>query len=152
MKKKLGHLVMEARRLLALHDRDLAKLLNVSLRTVERYNWQGGIRGRDDAHLLATRVHPRDADLAKELLEAVGSNPVYLGLVPASPEERRAARPPGGVTPTEAVAVVGAAADLLGLGIEETFPAVQAAFRKAQSLGLSVEALLPALTPPRPVK
>jgi hypothetical protein len=147
MAENLVMLIMEARGKLRLDNQGLARLLGVSLRTVERHSRQGGVSSPDALHKLVRALHPVDPALAARLAEAGGANLVMLGLLPASPDERAAARPPGLATPEEMITVVQAAATALGLPLDAARQGVAAAFEAAHALGLSVQALQPMLSP-----
>jgi hypothetical protein len=130
-------------------NRHLARALGVSLRTVERH----GVDLLVDphyAHRLVRLVHAKNADLGEKLARAVGTNVVALGLVPATPEQRRAARGGGIAWPDEVFSVVQAAASAGGLSIEKARSIVGAAVAMAQDMGLTLEQLDPILNPKKP--
>lgn len=132
---------------LRLTQEELGTLLVASRRTVSR--WVTG-RSRVSATTLArlaVAVHPTDAALAARLAAESGQTLESLGLVaplPAAPAPRRAFPPMAFV----ADSVVCAAAEVMGAPPTVVREALRAAFARAQALGLSVDEVSEALSPP----
>lgn len=99
---------------------------------------------------LVRAVHRKNADLGEKLARAVGTSVVALGLVPATPEQRRAARGGSVAWLDEVFAVLQAAAGAGGLTLEEARSAVAAAVATAADMGLTLEQLDPVLNPRKP--
>jgi hypothetical protein len=142
-------LFFQARRELQLDNRGLARVLGVSLRTVERH----GISVLYHplyGHRFIRAVHPHNPVLAGRLAGAVGTNLKALGLEPATREERAAARDDVIPTSDEALAVIQAAVAATGLSIEQARAGVGAAVAMALDMGLTLEQLDPVLNPKKP--
>ena len=126
-------LLLEARHALVWHQGDLANLLKLSRRTVQR--WDAG-HGSPDATQLATvarAVFPKDAELASRLARAARTSLEELGLViTAAPQT-----PISLLGPLMVDSITCAAADAMNMAPDAVRPALRAAFERARDLGLS---------------
>ncbi len=149
MGNSAGELYLETLRKLTLDNRGLAALLGVGLRTVERYGSKLVVLP-GYAHRFARAVHAQDPELAGRLAACAGTNLVALGLVPATGEERRAARGGSVAWAEDAQLVIEAAAHAAGLSLKQAKAALGAAVAAAVDLGLTLEQLEPVLQPKKP--
>jgi type IV secretory pathway TrbD component len=142
-------LFLQARRELGLDNRALAKVLGVGLRTVERHG----------VHILyepvygqrfVRAVHPHNPELAARLAQAAGTSLKALGLEPATPAERAAARGNVIASSDEALAVIHATVAATGLSVEQARVGLAAGVAMAINMGLTLEQLDPVLNPKKP--
>jgi hypothetical protein len=151
-------LVTRATRTLGLLQSDLAKLLGVSRRTVQRVVASSTVPSSEYLHTLARAVHPHDAVLAAELAAEGGQTLEGLGIVrpappqvapsPAvlSPPEPPPRKPPPARLMVESI--VCAAADTMQTPPAAVRDVLRAAFARARGLGLTIEEIDDALSPP----
>jgi hypothetical protein len=106
----------------------------------------------DQLQTLARAVHPEDAVLAAKVAAEGGQTLEGLGLVRPEPPPRAAppAPPPRPFPPTRLVAesVVCAAAEAMQAPPAVMREVLRAAFARAQALGLSLDEMNEALSPP----
>ncbi len=124
----------------------LATLLGVSLRTVERYSGDPHVGSLDRAPKVVRALYPVNPTLAAELAEALGTNLVALGCVPATREERAAARGNAVATSDELMVVVQALAGVTGLSLEQAREGLAVAVNTALDMGLTLEQLDPVVS------
>jgi hypothetical protein len=153
MPRSRGAIFELARQSLGVTQNKLGEMLGVSRRTAQRY----AKHGINSYYLppLARLVHPRDADLARDIALAGGTTPEALGLVPPPPAPPALSPPPPPAPPLPASvvdAVVCAAADAMNLLPRDVRPGLLAAFVCAGEVGLSIadaeRALRAKLAPP----
>jgi transcriptional regulator with XRE-family HTH domain len=128
--------LMRLQQTLRLNQKELAKLLGCSSRTVIRYYRGSGVLLPSTYQRLARAVHPHDPAFAAELAASAGQTLVSLGLEPAAP-----ARP----APTArhlVDSVVCAAAEAMQASPHAMRPALVAAFERAIALGMTAEDVL----------
>ncbi|MHB8417536.1 MAG: hypothetical protein ACYDCL_05645 [Myxococcales bacterium] len=149
MDKNFALLYQEACHACGFEYRDLAKLYNVSLRTVQRHH------GRPEADItpLIEATRARNVELARQLAQAAGMNLEKLGLVPPPPPRVERVFVPTPVEPPparreHADSVLVAAAHALNLPPEAVRPAVAAALARAGELAVSVPGLAEILRRP----
>jgi len=143
-------LLLRTRRVLHFTQQQLADFLGIGLRSVQRYEADEGAPYTLRLWKLADAVRPHDPALAAEM-DAKRPRPQP----PAAPA---AATGPLPATPTRAAVtdatlvdvVVCVAAEATCLAPQAVRPALLAAFTRARDLGLSVAAVIDALTPPTP--
>ncbi len=136
-------LVLEAQRVLALSQEQLANHFGSSKRTMQRLTAGKSMVYPQYLTTLAGHVHPRDPALAAELAAAAGKTLQGLGIVKAQPP----APPPPPPMPRHlaADAVVCVAAEGMNVSPVAVRGALLAAFRRARELGLSCEEMERAL-------
>jgi DNA-binding XRE family transcriptional regulator len=132
-----GALLNEVRWALSLNQRTLAELLQVSSRTVQRWDAGTSAPAMLDWYAMARAAHPVDPALAERLAAAGGTSLKALGLV---------AELPPAATPSTAYelrhladAVVCAAAESIDATPHAIRTALLAAFRRARQMRLTVE-------------
>src|SRR5579863_2064059 len=165
-------LILEAQRELGLNNNQLASLLGVSKRTVQRWLVAGCGRVPLHLHTLARALLPANAALAHELdgraratVEEWGNRhaplpplveelptpaaaaPVITAPAPPPVLVTQAAGPPT-ARPEHADSVLLAAANAADLSPRLVLPAVAAALRQALALGVDLESLVKLLEPP----
>jgi transcriptional regulator with XRE-family HTH domain len=145
--KEAAVLLTQSMHALGLTQARLGTLLMASRRTVSRW-----VSGRSTINAptlarLAVAVHPTNATLAARLAAESGQTLESLGLVAplAAPAPPRRAFPPMAFI---ADSVVCAAAEVMEAPPTVVREALRAAFARAQALGLSVEEMSEALSPP----
>ncbi len=156
-------IVNEVRRELGLHiNRELAEFLGISLRTVQRYIYDGGVSSPRDCEKLIAAVYPKNETLASRLAATIGTDLVKLGLKPPTPPPAPVAQAPRQsllapepprlppATDAHADAVVCAVADLLEQPPAAVRHIVAAAFGRALELGVDQEGLARLLAAGRP--
>ena len=126
----------------------LGDAVEVSRRTVQR--WQSGesTPTSNELHRLARAVHPMGPNLARRIAVAGGTTPEALGLVaPALPTGPAAV--PAVPPPPDALvdSVVCAAANVLGVPPASLHPALHAAFARARVLNLDAATVAQVLAP-----
>jgi DNA-binding XRE family transcriptional regulator len=143
-----GALLHEVRWALSLNQRTLAELLQVSSRTVQRWDAGTSTPAMVDWHAMARAAHPVDPALAERLAAAGGTSLKTLGLVPESPPAATPSPPelPPAATPSPAYelrhladAVVCAAAESIDATPHAIRTALIAAFRRARQMRLTTE-------------
>ena len=146
-----GALLHDADKVLHKNNREMAEFLGISRRTMQRVISGHSSLGGSNFVAIARAVHPTNPQLAARCAQRAGTTLEALGLV--------AARPPAGVVvapkpapphPRLADSVVTVAADILNLAPRAARPAMLAAFKRAEELGLSVELVRRALEEPAP--
>ncbi len=144
-------LVTESMFALGLTQKRLGTLLMASRRTVSRWVSGRSTIGAPTLARLAVAVHPTNATLAARLAAESGQTLESLGLVAPSPPAAPPP-PPRAFPPTALVveAVVCAVAEAMQVPPSVAREALRAAFTRAQALGLSVEEMSEALSPPPP--
>jgi hypothetical protein len=152
-------LVTKAQIALRLQQAEMATLLGVSRRTVQRLGTADGTIHAEYLHLLARAVHPRDPALAAALASEGGQSLERLGIVEpaavAPPPAPVAAPvpeppPPRPLPPTRLMveSIVCAAAESMQTPPAAVRDVLRAAFARARGLGLTVEEVDEALSPP----
>jgi hypothetical protein len=151
-------LVARATRTLSLSQSQLATLLGVSRRTVQRLFKSDIVPYSEYLHALARAVHPHDPALAADLAAEGGQTLERLGIVrpaPPSPPPPPAAPPapvaaPRTLPPTHLMveSIVCAAADTMQTPPAAVRDVLRAAFARARGLGLTVDEIDEALSPP----
>jgi transcriptional regulator with XRE-family HTH domain len=145
-------LLSESQVALGLTQEKLGDLLTASRRTVSR--WASGTSrpSVDQLQTLARAVYPEDASLAAKVAAEGGQTLEGLGLVrpePAPPPAPPAPLPrPFPPTRLVAESVVCAAAEAMQAAPAVMREVLRAAFARAQALGLSLEEMNEALSPP----
>jgi DNA-binding XRE family transcriptional regulator len=159
-------LIARFRLALGLSQGDLAKALSVTRRTVGRWEGRQSAPSFDQLGKLAVMAHPKAPDLARELADEAGTTMEQLGLVvPKAPDPSPAhAAPPSPPAPLPRAfppvelmidSILHVAARALDGQMASVDPvgAVQrvlrVAFERARGLGLTVEELDAAFSPPR---
>lgn len=156
-------LFARAQQTLGLNQGELARLLGVSRRTIQRVYAAGIIPYSEYMHTLARAVHRRDAALAAELAAEGGQTLVTLGIVKPAPPPLPAppAAPSAPMAPPRKAPPVGlmvesivcAAADTMQTPPAAVRDVLRAAFARARGLGLTVEEIDDVLTPtPSPIE
>jgi len=136
---------MHASEALGLNQREIAALLGISTRTVQRWAGRRASPGSLDHQRLAQAVHPKDPGLAAQLAQAGGASLAALGL--GQPE----APAPPALAPEHLVdSVVCVASAATGIMPDAVRPGLLAAFTRARQLGLSIDAVERALRGPEP--
>ena len=137
---------------LGMTQEQMGKLLGVSRRTMSR--WSGTIPGvsEQQVYTLARAVHPKDPAIAAELVGHIGHTLESLRIVvppPPAPPAPPPPPPPRALPPIAAMveSVVCAAADALETKPATVRSALAAAFGRAQTMGLSVQEVVDALSP-----
>ena len=139
-------LTLMARRVLAMSQRELANLLGISERTVQRWDSGRSTPYAPDMARLAVAVHPRNAALAQRIAARSGKSLEELGVRTAQADAAEpAARVPPEMVVHLASTVVCATADVLGVPPATARTALLVALRKAADLELSAEDLAWAL-------
>jgi hypothetical protein len=151
-------LVVRATSTLGLLQGDLATLLGVSRRTLQRHFASHIMPYSEHLHTLARAVYPRDAALAAELAAEGGKTLEQLGIVrPAPPPQPAPPAVPSAPVllprkppPTRLMveSIVCAAADTMQTPPAAVRDVLRAAFARARGLGLTVEEIDDALSPP----
>ena len=137
------------------NQRELARVLGISLRSVSR--WVAGQGGGPSLphhyEALARAAYPRDRDFAAECAGMAGTTLIAMGLErpPPPPPAPQLPPPKPVVTPAQADAVVCAAADVRDVPPREVRAMVAAAFARAHELGFTTEAVAVALAKHLPV-
>jgi transcriptional regulator with XRE-family HTH domain len=148
-----------AQMLLGLSQGELAERLGTSRRSVTRWHAGESLPGTEQLAELARLVHRHDASTAARLAEEAGTTLVALGLKseappPAAPESPPSAPlrepPPRAFPPTRLMveSIVCAASETMQVLPAEVRAVLQAAFSRARGLGLTVEEVDDALSPP----
>ncbi len=132
--------ILEAGRHFWMSYEAIGSALGVSKRTVQRWVSHDSIPADFHYQRMAQIVYPKDPALAAKLADHGGVTLAQLGLKgPAGPA----------LTPEQADAVVCAAAEAIDLSPRAVRAGVAAAFRHAQKLGYSVDALVSAFAAAR---
>jgi hypothetical protein len=131
-------------------------LLGISRRTVQRLASSGGTVHTQYMHVLARAVHPHDPALAASLALEGGQTLESLGVVrpapPVVPAPPSISPPPRPAPPTWLTvdSIVCAAAETMQAPPAAVRDVLRAAFARARGLGLTVEEVDDALSPPAP--
>ncbi|HUB06073.1 MAG TPA: hypothetical protein VMB50_03685 [Myxococcales bacterium] len=143
-----------------LTQKELAKLLGIGLRTVQRWSvgQAGGPFLQSHFETLARASFAKDPELAEECARMSGKSLMDMGLVPRPAPPPPPPKPPPPPPPppkrvltmAQADAVVCAAADVRDVPPKEVRAMVAAAFARAHELGYTVEEIAKALTPHLP--
>lgn len=133
-------LVVQSRMALGLSQREFGDLVGRSERTIQRWEDRGVAFIPWEVETLARALHPVRPDLAAQVAAMGDTSLQQLGLATASSA--------GAPTSTAASieAVVGAAAQVLGVSPDTIRPAIAAAFAKARDAGLDVAVVAQGLT------
>lgn len=121
----------------------IGRIMGVSKRTMTRWMRGGHWLAQCHAEPLARAIHPVDPVLAAEIAAAGETSLVEMGLGPSAA---------GLDSRTRALvdAVVLSAAEALDASPRLAAPALLAALRRARELGLGLDLVEVALTPPKP--
>ena len=114
-------------------QRELAKLLGTSLRTVQRYAVQGGLSLPDHLKQVIVALHPKNPTLAAKVAQQAGIDLATLG-IHAAPGPQAARR-------EHADSVLCAAADALQVMPAAARPGLAAAFARALELNVDLQGL-----------
>jgi hypothetical protein len=136
-------LFVRAMHTLRLSHRDAAELLNMSVRSSQRWISGGGYLSPDQLCALAVKAYPVDPALAAELAYEARTTLEGLGLV--APPAPVAPPPPRLATEDIIDSVVCAAAEAMGAMPSAVRPALLAACRRARRLGLDMKTVEEAL-------
>ncbi|MHB1845965.1 MAG: hypothetical protein ACYCWW_14160 [Deltaproteobacteria bacterium] len=147
MNGNLAGLVLQATKVLGMNQRDLATFLGVSVRTVQRHAYAGGIGYPSEYEKLLRALYPKDPALAGQIAHAIGRDLTAMGISPPpqpAPAPQPAPLPPRpAVRPEHVDAVLCAAADAIGVLPRDARPMVAAIFARVRDLGpLDVDALV----------
>ncbi len=144
-------LVTQSMVALGLTQERLGAMVTASRRTVSRWASGRSHPTPDTLARLAVAVYPTDSGLAARLAAESGQTLESLGLVAPSPPATPAP-PPRALPPTALVveSVVCAVAEAMQVAPSVARQALRAALARAQALGLSVEEMSEALSPPPP--
>jgi hypothetical protein len=148
--KALGALIIQAKGALAMTDEQLGDAVGAARKTVGR--WCAGVTAPAGPAVLelARLVQPKDAALALSLVRAVNAHLQSIGAgAYAVPEQPFVPVDKTKVDVHKVDAVVCAACDAADASPKVIRRALQAAFERAKTLGLDVEALSLALKPGR---
>jgi|HubBroStandDraft_4_1064222.scaffolds.fasta_scaffold227638_1 transcriptional regulator with XRE-family HTH domain len=158
----ISPLVVRARLVLGLTQKELGAMFHASMRTAHR--WEGG-RSHPDVNQvlkLASAVFPKDAQLAAELAQEAGTTLQAMGLIPApaAPAAAAPAPPPRPFPPvalmTDSIvlAAVDAAEGLTATAAtrKDVRDILRAGFARAHELGLTLEEVNLALEVPPPAR
>ncbi len=148
-------LLLQACHTLSLSQRKLGELCRVSTRTAHR--WSGGrsYPSADQVKTIAAAAYPVDPGLAERLAAAVGTTLVAWGIAAPAPPPP-AGPPPRPFPPMAAMVDALVMAALDAADVPSNGPvsrhavraALRAAFSQARTLGLTLEEVDDALTPP----
>lgn len=146
-------LIIRAQMTIGMLSKDVAELVGVSARTVQR--WSANQSHPTTRHILiiARATYPKDPALAAQLAAEGGQTLESLGLVPpplpAPPPSPPVGPPPRAFPSTRLVvdSVVCAATEALQSGPSDVRGVLRSAFARARALGLSVEEVDDALAP-----
>jgi DNA-binding XRE family transcriptional regulator len=119
-----NHLWVRVQMALKLTQVELADLVGVERRTIQRWQDRGANAATSELLKVAVALDPKDPDLAAEVRAIASQDPT----TPAEPQL--------------IAAIVGAAAAAVGLSSEAVKPAVEAAFRTAKARGVSVDGMM----------
>jgi hypothetical protein len=150
MPRPLPVLVGVSRAILGLSQPELARLVESSLRTVQRWEANASKPYPWNLHALADAVRPHDPAVAAEL-DAWAPRPSAAQAPAPAPEDSLPAREPALAAPPvldpvlAADAIVCAAAEAMALAPQAVRPALVAAFGRAKVAGLTVDEVLAAL-------
>jgi len=166
-----AELLTRAKQALQMTSEGIGEVMGVSRRTMSRRWVPSLVLDANALQRLATAVLPADRSLAEDVASAAGTDLEAWGLIPrvappqppapapvvfapeppslpasaSEPEPAPAAPPPP--HPRLVDSVVCAAADLLNVPPQGVRPALHAAFRRAQELGLDLETVVTTLAP-----
>ena len=139
----LGETLLRVQSALNLNQKELARLIGCSSRTIIRYYKRGGALAPATYAELATACHPHDVALAAHLAQQAGKTLASLGLQGASAVSVRGAT----LTAKHLVdSIVCAAAEAMQTPPHTMRPALTAAFERAIALGMTAEDVLRAMT------
>jgi hypothetical protein len=133
------------------NQKDIARVIGVSLRTIQRRSGKGYIHHNWEHHRFIQAVHARNPMLADQLavsigttLEALGLAPLPVPKPPPPPPAPPPLPPPGppAARREHADAVVSAAADALNLVPREARPIVAAIFARISDLEVDLPGLV----------
>ena len=142
----LGETLYRVQRTLHLNQKELARLMGCSSRTIIRYYKRGGVLAPNTYAQLAAACHPHDVALAAHLAQEAGTTLVSMGLQ-SSPASQEAAPPPAPRGPSPSGkhlvdSIVCAAAEAMQTPPHAMRPALMAAFERAIALGMTAEEVL----------
>lgn len=152
-------LLVRAQKVLRLDQSELAELLRVSRRTVQRLGGADGTLHAEYMHILARAVHPHDPALAAGLAAEGGQTLESLGVAPPPPHPPPPPSasvpeppPPRPRPPTRLMveSIVCAAAETMQTAPAAVRDVLRSAFARARGLGLTVEEVDEALSPVEP--
>ncbi len=142
----LGETLFRVQKALSLNQKELARLMGCSSRTIIRYYKRGGPVAPATFAQLAVACHPRDVALAAHLAQLAGKTLLSLGLeTPLVSQEVAPPPAPRGPAPSGrhlVDSIVCAAAEAMQLPPHVMRPALTAAFERAIALGMSAEEVL----------
>lgn len=128
-------LLVHCQMALGLTQRELGDLLGMNKRTIQRWQDSGFDPTTDQAQTLARALRPVRPELAEQVLALVRKAAVVAGVTP-----------PAGPASVEVIhAILRAAADAGGTSPEAIRPAITAALRKAEEMGVEVRAIVAGL-------
>ncbi len=146
MSSPLPLLLIQTRRALLLSQGQLAEMMGVAKRTMQRWEDRGAILLPSHIRTLATAAHPRDPALAARIAAYGNTSLEALGLVKPAPAHPPV--PPPAPLPTAILvdSIVCVAADAIGVPPRAIRPALEAAFVRARQVRLDVAAVADSLT------
>lgn len=150
------HLANLAGDALHLNQVGMARTLRISRRTITRWYARHSAPSLGNLQDLARLVHPTDAALAARLAAVSGETLEGLGLVSPPDATAQTAAPPGATSrpfppvPLLVDAIVCAAAEASQSTPTAMRGVLRAAFARARELGLTIEEVNAALSPPAP--
>jgi transcriptional regulator with XRE-family HTH domain len=136
-------LLTRARQVLGMTQEQFGTTLGTSKRTVQRWDAGQAVPLPEELHTLARLVYPTDRALATQIAKETGATLENLGIVAPAPSPRAA--PP---THLMVESVVCAAAEALETKPAAAREALRAALGRARAMGLTVEEIDEALSPP----
>lgn len=134
-------LVVHCRMALQLTQQEFGDMVGITKRTVQRWETRGAILTPTNVEALARALHPVQSHLATQVAAAAGTTLHELGIVPPAPQQAS-----GHSDALEAL--VGAAADAMGVSVDAIRPALAAAFARADEAGLDVHTVAEGLKQP----
>jgi hypothetical protein len=142
----LGETLYRVQRTLNLNQKELARLMGCSSRTIIRYYKRGGVLAPNTYAELAAACHPHDVALAAHLAQEAGKTLVSMGLQssPAGHGDSPAVAPRGPSPSGKHLvdSIVCAAAEAMQTPPHAMRPALMAAFERAFALGMTAEEVL----------
>jgi transcriptional regulator with XRE-family HTH domain len=148
----LGETLLRVQWALNLNQKELARLMGCSSRTIIRYYKRGGALAPATYANLATACHPRDVALAAHLAQQAGETLISMGLEtpPASVADLLPPSPRGPAPSARYLvdSVVCAAAEAMQTPPHVMRPALVAAFERAIALGMTADDVLKGMVEP----
>lgn len=143
--------IHDVRAALYLNNKDLARFLGSSPRTVGRHARTGGLSMFDHYAKLAQAVHPIAPHLARELAATLGRSLADLGVHPGAENNASPSPvPPPKATKLHVDAVVCAIAEAFDISPRHARPAIAAIFDAVRNLDVDLPSLVARLaTPPK---